>query len=173
MARHPHGTAPHPRKPPSLRRTNTSTHTPFPPFPPFPIPPQVTYPLHIILRYELERGLMDGSVQVDDIPRLWNEKMQVGGMAWVGGGVGGKGGWLGERGRKAYGGRAAAHAFSMPSPCRTCRRRPLLMPPRPLPARLSPRPPLSPPTSPQPLILPTSTPPTSPTHLPTTPILNN
>ncbi|PNW70823.1 hypothetical protein CHLRE_17g734900v5 [Chlamydomonas reinhardtii] len=37
---------------------------------------EVTYPLHIILRYELERGLMDGSVQVDDIPRLWNEKMQ-------------------------------------------------------------------------------------------------
>ncbi|KAG2426831.1 hypothetical protein HXX76_012882 [Chlamydomonas incerta] len=37
---------------------------------------EVTYPLHIILRYELERGLMDGSVAVDDIPRLWNEKMQ-------------------------------------------------------------------------------------------------
>lgn len=37
---------------------------------------QVTYPLHIILRYELERGLVDGSVAVEDIPRLWNEKMQ-------------------------------------------------------------------------------------------------
>lgn len=37
---------------------------------------EVTYPLHIILRYELERGLVDGSVAVEDIPRLWNEKMQ-------------------------------------------------------------------------------------------------
>ncbi len=36
----------------------------------------MTYPLHIILRYELERGLVDGSVAVEDIPRLWNEKMQ-------------------------------------------------------------------------------------------------
>ena len=37
---------------------------------------QVTYAMHIILRYEIERGLMDGSVKVDDIPRLWNEKME-------------------------------------------------------------------------------------------------
>lgn len=26
-------------------------------------------------RYELERGLLDGSVAVADLPRLWNEKM--------------------------------------------------------------------------------------------------
>ncbi|KAG2487712.1 hypothetical protein HYH03_013711 [Edaphochlamys debaryana] len=38
---------------------------------------EVTYPLHIILRYELERGLMDGSVNVDDIPKLWNERMEA------------------------------------------------------------------------------------------------
>lgn len=25
---------------------------------------EVTYPMHIILRYEIERGLMDGSIQV-------------------------------------------------------------------------------------------------------------
>ena len=37
---------------------------------------EVTYPLHIILRYELERGLFDGSVAVDDLPGLWSEKMQ-------------------------------------------------------------------------------------------------
>ncbi|KAK9833280.1 hypothetical protein WJX81_002396 [Elliptochloris bilobata] len=36
---------------------------------------EVTYPLHIILRYELERGLVDGSVAVVDLPRLWNQKM--------------------------------------------------------------------------------------------------
>lgn len=37
---------------------------------------EVTYPMHIILRFEIERGLIDGSVHVDDIPALWNEKMQ-------------------------------------------------------------------------------------------------
>lgn len=26
-------------------------------------------------RYELERGLLDGSVAVADLPRLWNERM--------------------------------------------------------------------------------------------------
>jgi carboxypeptidase Taq len=37
---------------------------------------EVTYPAHVILRFELERGLIDGSVEVDDIPALWDEKMQ-------------------------------------------------------------------------------------------------
>ncbi|GAX80590.1 hypothetical protein CEUSTIGMA_g8027.t1 [Chlamydomonas eustigma] len=37
---------------------------------------EVTYAMHIVLRYELERGLMDGSVKVEDLPRLWNEKME-------------------------------------------------------------------------------------------------
>ncbi len=37
---------------------------------------EVTYCLHIILRFELEKGLMDGSIEVKDIPRLWNAKMQ-------------------------------------------------------------------------------------------------
>eukprot|EP00195_Chlamydomonas_chlamydogama_P008941 CAMPEP_0202902440 /NCGR_PEP_ID=MMETSP1392-20130828/16855_1 /ASSEMBLY_ACC=CAM_ASM_000868 /TAXON_ID=225041 /ORGANISM="Chlamydomonas chlamydogama, Strain SAG 11-48b" /LENGTH=516 /DNA_ID=CAMNT_0049589201 /DNA_START=125 /DNA_END=1675 /DNA_ORIENTATION=+ len=37
---------------------------------------ELTYPLHIVLRYELERGLLDGSVKVEDLPRLWNEKME-------------------------------------------------------------------------------------------------
>jgi len=36
---------------------------------------EVTYPLHIILRFEIERGLIEGSVKVEDIPSLWNEKM--------------------------------------------------------------------------------------------------
>lgn len=34
---------------------------------------EVTYPLHIILRYEIERGLFDGSIPVDDLPLVWNE----------------------------------------------------------------------------------------------------
>ena len=37
---------------------------------------EVTYPLHIILRYEIEKGLFDGSMQVDDLPYIWNELMQ-------------------------------------------------------------------------------------------------
>lgn len=36
---------------------------------------EVTYPLHIILRYEIEKGLFDGSMRVDDLPEIWNELM--------------------------------------------------------------------------------------------------
>jgi carboxypeptidase Taq len=31
--------------------------------------------LHIILRYEIECGLFDGSIQVDDLPEIWDELM--------------------------------------------------------------------------------------------------
>lgn len=37
---------------------------------------EVTYPLHVILRFELEKGLVDGSLKVKDIPEAWNAKMQ-------------------------------------------------------------------------------------------------
>jgi carboxypeptidase Taq len=37
---------------------------------------EITYPLHIILRYELEKGLFDGSIQVNDLPGIWNDKME-------------------------------------------------------------------------------------------------
>jgi carboxypeptidase Taq len=36
---------------------------------------EVTYPLHVILRYEIERPLIEGDIEVDDIPALWNAKM--------------------------------------------------------------------------------------------------
>lgn len=36
---------------------------------------EVTYPLHVILRYEIEKKLIEGDVEVADIPDLWNEKM--------------------------------------------------------------------------------------------------
>ncbi len=36
---------------------------------------ELTYPAHVILRYEIERALMDGEVQAQDIPALWDEKM--------------------------------------------------------------------------------------------------
>ncbi|AQT61918.1 carboxypeptidase M32 [Cellvibrio sp. PSBB023] len=38
---------------------------------------ELTYPAHVILRYEIERALIEGEIRVDDIPALWNEKMQA------------------------------------------------------------------------------------------------
>jgi len=37
---------------------------------------EVTYPLHVILRYEIEYALINGSLRVEDIPAIWDEKMQ-------------------------------------------------------------------------------------------------
>lgn len=37
---------------------------------------EMTYPAHIILRYEIERALIEGDINVADIPALWDEKMQ-------------------------------------------------------------------------------------------------
>lgn len=37
---------------------------------------EVTYNLHVILRYEMEQGLLSGSVSVADAPAAWNEKME-------------------------------------------------------------------------------------------------
>jgi Zn-dependent M32 family carboxypeptidase len=36
---------------------------------------ELTYTLHVLLRYELERALVDGSLKVADVPKAWNEKM--------------------------------------------------------------------------------------------------
>ena len=37
---------------------------------------EVTYPAHIILRYEIERALIEGEIEPEDIPALWDAKMQ-------------------------------------------------------------------------------------------------
>ena len=37
---------------------------------------EVTYCLHVILRYEIEKGLIDGSIAPKDIPAIWKQKMQ-------------------------------------------------------------------------------------------------
>ncbi|HTA82537.1 MAG TPA: carboxypeptidase M32 [Bacteroidia bacterium] len=34
---------------------------------------EVTYHFHILVRYEIEKALMDGSVEVKDLPAFWNE----------------------------------------------------------------------------------------------------
>ncbi|MEZ4575977.1 MAG: carboxypeptidase M32 [Vampirovibrionales bacterium] len=38
---------------------------------------EVTYNLHIMLRYELEKALIENQLQVADLPAAWNEKMQA------------------------------------------------------------------------------------------------
>lgn len=37
---------------------------------------ELTYCLHIILRYEIEKEIFDGNISVDDLPELWNKKMK-------------------------------------------------------------------------------------------------
>lgn len=37
---------------------------------------EVTYPLHVILRYKLEKALIDGELEVRDLPDAWDAKMQ-------------------------------------------------------------------------------------------------
>jgi carboxypeptidase Taq len=36
---------------------------------------EVTYPAHVILRYEIERPLVEGEIEAEDIPALWDAKM--------------------------------------------------------------------------------------------------
>ena len=37
---------------------------------------EVTYPFHIVLRFEIEKGLIDGSIRVEDLPAVWQEKFK-------------------------------------------------------------------------------------------------
>lgn len=37
---------------------------------------QITYNLHIILRFEIERELINGRIQVPELPEVWNSKMK-------------------------------------------------------------------------------------------------
>jgi carboxypeptidase Taq len=37
---------------------------------------EVTYPAHIILRYEIERPLIEGEIEIEDVPALWDAKMK-------------------------------------------------------------------------------------------------
>ena len=36
---------------------------------------EVTYHFHIMLRYEIEKGIIEGKIKVKDLPEIWNEKM--------------------------------------------------------------------------------------------------
>lgn len=37
---------------------------------------ELTYPLHIMVRYEIEKLLMEDKITVEELPRVWNEKYQ-------------------------------------------------------------------------------------------------
>lgn len=37
---------------------------------------ELTYALHIMIRYELEKGLFNGDFEVKDLPQLWNDKYE-------------------------------------------------------------------------------------------------
>ncbi|TAI09578.1 carboxypeptidase, partial [Bacillus velezensis] len=37
---------------------------------------ELTYPLHIIIRYEIEKAIFSNEVSVEDLPSLWNQKYQ-------------------------------------------------------------------------------------------------
>lgn len=37
---------------------------------------ELTYPLHIIVRYEMEKGLFNGTIEVKDLPEIWNDKYE-------------------------------------------------------------------------------------------------
>jgi len=38
---------------------------------------ELTYPAHVILRYEIERDLINGVIEHTDVPALWDEKMKA------------------------------------------------------------------------------------------------
>lgn len=37
---------------------------------------EVTYHLHVIIRFEIEKALIEGKIKVKDIPKIWGEKYQ-------------------------------------------------------------------------------------------------
>ncbi|MBN2797224.1 MAG: carboxypeptidase M32 [Clostridia bacterium] len=37
---------------------------------------ELTYSLHVIIRYEIEKAIMENQVTVDELPSLWNKKMK-------------------------------------------------------------------------------------------------
>ena len=38
---------------------------------------EVTYPMHVIMRFEIEKAIIEGDLLLEDLPDVWNEKMQA------------------------------------------------------------------------------------------------
>lgn len=37
---------------------------------------EVTYNLHVLFRFEIEKDLIEGRIEVDDLPKIWNQKVR-------------------------------------------------------------------------------------------------
>ena len=37
---------------------------------------ELTYSLHIMVRYEIEKGIINGELDIDKLPEIWNKKME-------------------------------------------------------------------------------------------------
>lgn len=37
---------------------------------------ELTYSLHIMIRYEIEKGIINGEIAIDELPQVWNSKMK-------------------------------------------------------------------------------------------------
>lgn len=37
---------------------------------------ELTYSLHIMVRYEIEKGIINGEIEIDNLPEVWNKKME-------------------------------------------------------------------------------------------------
>lgn len=37
---------------------------------------ELTYSLHIMIRYEIEKGIINGEIEIDNLPEVWNKKME-------------------------------------------------------------------------------------------------
>ncbi len=37
---------------------------------------ELTYPLHVMLRYEIEQKIIKGELEVKDLPAYWNDKFK-------------------------------------------------------------------------------------------------
>jgi carboxypeptidase Taq len=37
---------------------------------------ELTYPLHVMVRYEIEKGLFNDEIEVKDLPQIWNDKYE-------------------------------------------------------------------------------------------------
>ncbi|MEH7352741.1 carboxypeptidase M32 [Neobacillus drentensis] len=37
---------------------------------------ELTYPLHVMIRYEIEKGLFNDEIEVKDLPKIWNDKYE-------------------------------------------------------------------------------------------------
>lgn len=37
---------------------------------------ELTYPLHVMVRYEIEKDIMTGKIAIENLPEIWNQKME-------------------------------------------------------------------------------------------------